>query len=564
MEGPGPYVLVWAALAIILLRWAFKRLFYPRPIPGIPYDQEAANRIMGDGPTIAAIYKEKTEYVFPMAQRSLRFGSPIHQFFMNPFTKPMVIVDDPREATDIVLRRNRDFDKTTGPGVWQTFIPHSTIAQSSSPEWKLQRKTWQDTMHPDFLKRVVAGNIYQSALELTNLWKVRCDQAGDKPIDVSKDFSYAALDAIWTAAFGERLELVNSKITELQTGQAVQTKGLDMHRTVDYINHLAELWRGSLWPAFSQWRVKRSPDFQRYMQFKDREIDRLLLAAKARFERILDGQDDGERHDTCAMDLVLRRSMLAAQKAGKPFPDPTKDKKMRDELVLFIYGGHDTTSTTLQWFVKFMTNNPAAQTKLRETLRAALPGPGLPDVTAILGASELPYLRATMEETLRCASTASRLIRVATADTSILGHAIPAGTEIMCHAGTRWHPVPVPEDVRSPSSRAAFQKAGARDWAASPAGQDLDAFAPERWLKRADDDGEGVVFDAAALPQNSFGGGPRGCFGKRLGRMELQIMITLVTLSFRFLPVPAELNSFQVTEAVLRPPVQCFVKLEAC
>lgn len=37
------------------------------------------------------------------------------------------------------------------------------------------------------------------------------------------------------------------------------------------------------------------------------------------------------------MDLVLRRSMLAAQKAGTPALDPTKDANMRDELLLFIY-----------------------------------------------------------------------------------------------------------------------------------------------------------------------------------------------------------------------------------
>lgn len=45
--------------------------------------------------------------------------------------------------------------------------------------------------------------------------------------------------------------------------------------------------------------------------------------------------------------------------------------------------------------------------------------------------------------------------------------------------------------------------------------------------------------------------------------MELRIMITLMVMSFKFLPVPTELNSFQVFEQRLRPPRQCFVKLEA-
>lgn len=45
--------------------------------------------------------------------------------------------------------------------------------------------------------------------------------------------------------------------------------------------------------------------------------------------------------------------------------------------------------------------------------------------------------------------------------------------------------------------------------------------------------------------------------------MELRIMITLTTMSFKFLPVPPELNSFQATEQLLRTPRQCYLRLEA-
>lgn len=79
---------------------------------------------------------------------------------------------------------------------------------------------------------------------------------------------------------------------------------------------------------------------------KDREIDRILLTASARFQRLLDDSSTGEEHDTCAMDLVLRRNMLAAKKAGREVPDPTKDARLRDELVLFIYAVRYPISTT--------------------------------------------------------------------------------------------------------------------------------------------------------------------------------------------------------------------------
>ncbi|RYP14064.1 hypothetical protein DL765_006598 [Monosporascus sp. GIB2] len=456
------------------------------------------------------------------------------------------------------------------PGVWQTFIPNSTIAKPTTEEWKTQRRTWQDTMHPDFLRRVMAKNIYSAAVDLTKLWAARCAKANGRPVDASEDFSFAALDAIWTATFDDKLQLVNAQIQMLQTGAKIQTKGLDMHATTQYINHLSNTWRvllqvstlplrGALWPAFSRWRLKRNSTYRRYMEMKDREIDRILRDASARFQRVLDGSGSGEEHDTCAMDLVLRRNMLAAQKAGKPVPDPTKDANLRDELLLFIYAGHDTTSTTLKWWVKFMTNNQQAQSKLRETLRKAFGSSSIPSVEA-LTSKDVPYLNATIEETLRCAGTAARLMRVATTDTEILGHKIPAGTEIAGLAAVRWLPVPVPEECRSASSRAALKKSGGKDWVHQPSAQDLDKFVPERWLKI--DEVGNEIFDSGVLPQNSFGGGTRGCFGRRLALMELRIMITLTVMSFRFLPVPPELNSFQVREELLRSPHQCFVKLE--
>ncbi|RYP71942.1 hypothetical protein DL771_004545 [Monosporascus sp. 5C6A] len=152
-------------------------------------------------------------------------------------------------------------------------------------------------------------------------------------------------------------------------------------------------------------------------------------------------------------------------------------------------------------------------------------------------------------------------MRIATTDTEILGHKIPAGTEIAGLAAVRWLPVPVPEEYRSASSRAALEKSGGKDWVHQPSAQDLDKFVPERWLKI--DEMGNEIFNSGSLPQNSFGGGTRGCFGRRLAMMELRIMTTLTVMSFKFLPVPPELNSFQVKEELLRSPHQCFVKLEA-
>jgi hypothetical protein len=156
-----------------------------------------------------------------------------------------------------------------------------------------------------------------------------------------------------------------------------------------------------------------------------------------------------------------------------------------------------------------MTAMPKAQKRLRDELQEAFPGPELPSSSAILEA-DIPYLDGAMEETLRLGTTTGRVNRLAKVDAEVLGHVIPAGTDIVMSNVIVARPVPVPEGVRSPSSRAAFEKRG-RAGIEGPAGEDLPAWKPERWLTE-NEEGE-TVFDAYTLPRLAFGDGPRGCFG---------------------------------------------------
>ncbi|KAK8128753.1 hypothetical protein PG984_009861 [Apiospora sp. TS-2023a] len=566
------YTILGAGVALsVLLYRLVKYVLYPQPLPGIAYDPESAKRWRGDQPAVEAVYARLHEWLSPMMARSLELGSPVHQLFMNPFSRPLVVVDDQSEVNDLLMRRGRDFDKSTTYGVWQTLIPRATLANETNAHWKSQRAAWRDTMHPKFLRRVVGPHIYEAVLNLTRLWEARVDASGvtseildekkqlftaAPALDVSKDFSLAALDAIWAAIFGEHLDLVAGQTEAVRLGLPVaHSKGAMVAQTVDYINFLWDQWSSSLWPSLSQWRIKRSRGFRDYVALKDHETGRLLSEAGTRLQNILQkeseagsDEDRGEQYDSCLMDLVLRRSLLAAQKAGQVLPDPAANDDLKDELLLMIFA----------WFVKFMTNNQESQTKLRQALQSGLGTSGtgdLPDCATILDA-DIPYLNAVMEETLRCASTASRGIRVAKVDTEILGRPIPKGTQILLSLNVRWKPVPVPDDVRSSTSN----RSEKNDWVHHPSAQELDRFSPERWLKM-DEHGRDV-FDPDVLPRLSFSGGTRGCFGRRIAMMELRVMICVVTLKFKFLPVPDELNSPLAHERLLRAPLQCYVKLQ--
>lgn len=73
------------------------------------------------------------------------------------------------------------------------------------------------------------------------------------------------------------------------------------------------------------------------------------------------------------------------------------------------------------------------QARLRRELRAAHSAAAgehrLPTIDEILD-TQVPYLEAVMDETIRCSHIVPITAREALADTAVLGHAIPKGTHV--------------------------------------------------------------------------------------------------------------------------------------
>jgi cytochrome P450 len=143
-------------------------------------------------------------------------------------------------------------------------------------------------------------------------------------------------------------------------------------------------------------------------------------------------------------------------------------------------------------------------------------------------------------------------VRVALVDTVILGYNIPKGTDIfMLHGGPGYHSVgfPIDENRRSRTCKEASRQFGSWDL------DDVAEFKPERWLK----DGE---FTPTAGPHLAFGLGPRGCFGRRLGYLDMKIILVLLIWNFEFEKCPAELSTYKAVDKMSRHATQCFVRLK--
>lgn len=236
---------------------------------------------------------------------------------------------------------------------------------------------------------------------------------------------------------------------------------------------------------------------------------------------------------------------------------------MDEQIFGFVFAGHETTSTTLCWGLKFLADQLQAQSKLRNALesafapaRAAGRHPNIQEITS----THIPYLDATMEEILRCAGTAPVVDREARVDTKILGYAVPKGTVVTClvtgpsmmSAGFAIDPA-----RRNLTSQAAEKESQFRSWDPT----DIALFQPDRWMAGGPDKNGGKSFDPTAGPQLAFGLGTRGCYGKRLVYLEMRILLTLVVWNFDLLACPAGLSGYQASLITTNEPQQCYVRL---
>ena len=249
-----------------------------------------------------------------------------------------------------MLRRTKEFDRAPSTiAFFKPVIPHATLVQPSNQVFKQQRRLRVECMSPGFLRRVVAPNVYKSALELVALWRLKTSLVDGHPFAALEDFELATFDAIWIAILGSELGGVRSEMEALDAGapsvkldenkdapaRLPSATRPNIYRAIAYLNSTVEGVMASPFPVWHHWFIRQSPQYKANSTIKDREIQKLTKQARDRFRRISHADNDGEEYDKCAMDLVLRREVMAAQKAGVDLP-VEENPAIQDELLMLL------------------------------------------------------------------------------------------------------------------------------------------------------------------------------------------------------------------------------------
>ncbi|KAI0518177.1 cytochrome P450 [Xylaria bambusicola] len=561
----GDLLLVFLALALYVVR----RAILPKPLAGIPYNRDAAQKLFGDVPEMMS-YVMRTKRIFCwLTSLTTRHQSVIVQAFIKPGSLPWVVVTDPFEAQDILLRR-KEFDRSGFFGeLISGILPEQHIQfLSTDARFKNNRNLINHLMAPTFISKVSAPEVYRSVCTLIKVWQAKCDRAKGRPFSAHHDITYAALDGIFASSFGlpeaesitiQRLAAVSEWKPDLtsDTDQPVQFPDSKIPETFAAVLTLANSVTDtqlSPAPILTSWVFRKLPYMRNATAIKDSYIRNKVDESIALI-------DKGNDEPRSALHSVLLREREVASKERR---QPNYHKRgIYDEFFGFMMAGHDTSATTVAWGVKMLTDNPHVQDNLRTALHTAFPqasqakrAPTYPEIAKV----HIPYLDAVVEEVLRHANTIAFVVRQALQDTTVLGRHIPKGTDVFLMANGAGYLEPnmnILDSVRSPGARRSERKALTGVWN----DKDIGTFRPERWLKT--DAVSGVVtFDPASGPQLAFGLGPRGCFGKRLALQTLKMQFVLIIWHFKLLQVPLHLGGYDAVQKFAREPTQCYVRLE--
>jgi cytochrome P450 len=203
-------------------------------------------------------------------------------------------------------------------------------------------------------------------------------------------------------------------------------------------------------------------------------------------------------HAECAAMIAERRAgdldgndLLSLMIAARDDGDALDDEEIRDQVLIFLLAGHDTTAIALTFALHLLGRHPDEQARVRDEVHdvAGDRTPGAADV------ERLERTTMVLKEAMRLYPPAWAFGRRVAEPDEVAGYAIPGGSDTVVSPWvTHRHP-----DF----------------W------DDPDAFRPERFTAAA----EAERHRHAYFP---FGAGPRACIGQYFSMLEAAILLAVL------------------------------------
>jgi cytochrome P450 len=400
------------------------------------------------------------DHTLPFLRDGLAFGTELAEYGdvvgFDAIGTRFVSVYDPELVQSVLVARNDEFRKGDFESSFGELFAPDGLAFTEGEPWRRDRQLLQPAFTPHHLQSFAETMVDRTG-DAADSW------ATDGTVDLRTASSDLTLDILVGTLFdldlgAERGRVVRDAVDAI----AERTSGLSM-----------------LVPGWLPTPSKRR--FDRRMAALDELVADLVRERRA----VPDGPEAGG-------DLL--DTLLAAE-----YPDGSSmdAERIRDQLVTFLFAGHETTAVALTYAVWLLAGHPTVRDELDAEL-AAVCGEDDPTIDDL---AQLEWTEAIVKEALRMYPPVYAIYRQPVEDTILGGYEVCADETLVLasyhiHRDSRW-------------------------W------DDPDAFRPERWLGDGDDDRP----EYAYFP---FGGGPRHCIGMRFATMELTLALATLARRLEF------------------------------
>ena len=197
-------------------------------------------------------------------------------------------------------------------------------------------------------------------------------------------------------------------------------------------------------------------------------------------------------------DSLLYYSQSKEQWLDAGFEEVTQEQ-LEAIISSIFFTGIETILTSLLWLLVQLFHHPEIQTKMYQEIIDKI---GKKHQITADDKDSLPYIQAVLNESYRFSSIAPlSLPHKTTVGTSVAGLSIPKGTQVMVNLHSMHHD---PTHWNEPEK-----------------------FKPERWLNA-----DGSLKKEKATHYMPFGAGTRVCVGKRMGEMQIFLIVTKLFSNF--------------------------------
>ncbi|TFB07670.1 P450 monooxygenase AflN [Trichoderma ghanense] len=376
--------------------------------------------------------------------------------------------------------------------ITRTFLePLTDNLDMTSADGK-QSKVWRSRFNPSFSPRNITMLVPELIDEIVVFKELLAGMAGPDGqwgdvFQLEERTTNLTFDVILRATLDERLhEQSNPQGSPLKQALISQIR---LMSKVLGLNHILGIKR---WPWDSLTRARNNE-----------ALRKSLLGS---VQGVIKSPADAITEKKTILNIALGRTLA---ETGRATPDGDEMEAILANLKLFLFAGHDTTSSTICWMFKLLQDNPECLSKLRAELGDVL-GKDASQAADLLRESpqllnSLAYTNGVVKETLRFYPLASTVRQ----GEKNLFLALPNSPLRYPTEGTAIHDVPSVIQL---------------DESVWPRANE---FLPERWMAP-----QGDALHPNKDAWRPFSMGPRNCIGQELAMVEIKLVAALVCRDF--------------------------------